>query len=149
MLYAALKTLHLLAIVLWIGGMAFAHFFLRPSLGVLEPPQRLALMQAVLGRFFAAVLVAVLLVLASGLAMIGMAHAAGAAMPWTWTAMTVLGVLMMAIFGHIRFALYPRLRRALHVGDAPAGAAALARIRRWVAVNLTLGVLIVAVVGLG
>lgn len=149
MLYATLKTLHLLAIVLWLGGMAFAHFFLRPALAALEPAQRLALMQAVLGRFFAAVLAAVLLVLASGLAMIGMAHAAGAAMPWTWTAMTSLGLLMMAIFGHIRFALYPRLRRAVQSGDAASGAAALARIRRWVAVNLTLGVLIVAVVGIG
>ena len=51
MVYATLKTLHILAIIVWIGGMVFAHFFLRPSLSVLEPPQRLRLMHAVLGRF--------------------------------------------------------------------------------------------------
>jgi hypothetical protein len=39
--YLTLKTLHVLAVGLWVGGMAFAHFFLRPALGTLEPPQRL------------------------------------------------------------------------------------------------------------
>ena len=31
MIYATLKLLHILAIVVWIGGMVFAHFFLRPA----------------------------------------------------------------------------------------------------------------------
>jgi uncharacterized membrane protein len=26
--------------VLWVGGMAFAHFFLRPAVQALDPPQR-------------------------------------------------------------------------------------------------------------
>ena len=42
MLYRALKTLHVLAIVVWIGGMVFAHFFLRPAAARLEPPVRCA-----------------------------------------------------------------------------------------------------------
>ena len=56
MLYAVLKTLHVLSIMLWIGGMAFTLFFLRPAVAALEPPVRLRLMQDVLGRFFTAVL---------------------------------------------------------------------------------------------
>lgn len=143
----ALKTLHVLAVVLWVGGMVFAHFFLRPAVAALEPPQRVALMHDVLGRFFAAVLVAVVVVLASGLSLIGIAHAGGGHMPWPWTVMTVLGVVMVAIFGHIRFALYPRLRRAVAARDWPAGGAALAKIRTWVGVNLALGVTILVVVG--
>ena len=71
MIYAVLKTLHLLSIVVWVGGMVFAHFFLRPALAQLEPPARLRLMHEVLGRFFRAVLVASLLALASGIWMIG------------------------------------------------------------------------------
>jgi uncharacterized membrane protein len=150
MLYAALKTLHVLAIVVWVGGMAFAHFFLRPAVAALEPPARVALMHDVLGRFFAAVLAVVVIVLASGLAMIGITHASGAGgMPWTWTAMTVLGLVMVAIFGHIRFALYRRLRRAVAAKDWPAGGAALAKIRTWVGVNLAIGVAIVVLVGFG
>ena len=70
MIYAALKTLHVLAIIVWIGGMAFAHFFLRPAVAQLEPADRLRLMHDVLGRFFRAVLVASLLTLASGLWML-------------------------------------------------------------------------------
>lgn len=149
-LYAALKTLHLLAIVFWIGGMAFAHFALRPALAVLEPPARVALMHAVLGRFFAAVLVLVVLALASGLAMIGLFHAGGGRdLPWTWGAMTALGLVMAAVFGHIRFVLYRRLQRAVAAGDWPAGGSLLGSIRTWVGANLAIGVAIVLLVGLG
>jgi len=63
MIYAILKTLHVLSIVVWIGGMVFAHFFLRPAVAQLEPPVRLRLMHDVLGRFFQAVLAASLLTL--------------------------------------------------------------------------------------
>ena len=152
MLYALLKAVHVLAVVLWVGGMAFAHFFLRPSLPLLEPPQRLRLMRAVLQRFFGAVLVAVGLVLGSGLWMIGrvarQAAQGGARFDWppSWVLMTALGLLMIAIFGHIRFVLYRRFAAAMDREDLPASAAALARIRRWVSVNLALGVGVIAAV---
>ena len=51
MLMALLKAAHVLAVVVWVGGMAFAHFFLRPSLVLLEPPSRVKLMHAVLFAF--------------------------------------------------------------------------------------------------
>ena len=51
MLYNALKLTHVLSIIVWIGGMVFAHFFLRPAVQMLEPPQRVALMHGVLQRF--------------------------------------------------------------------------------------------------
>lgn len=151
MLYAALKTLHLLAIIVWIGGMVFASFFLRPALVQLEPPQRLRLMHEVLGRFFRAVLVASLLVLASGVWMLGrvakqVVQSGGSfEMPLAWTVMALLGTLMVAIFMHIRFALFKRLDRAVAASEWTAGAAALAQIRHWVAVNLGLGVLVLLV----
>jgi uncharacterized membrane protein len=59
--------------------------------------------------------------------------------------MTVLGVAMVAIFMHIRFALYKRLSAAVAASDWRAGGAALAQIRLWVSVNLGLGVLILGV----
>ncbi len=150
MMLMLLKAVHVLAVVLWVGGMAFAHFFLRPSLQVLEPPQRVKLMHAVLGRFFGAVLWAAALILASGLWIIGrvakqaVQSGGSFAMPLDWTVMTVVGVLMIAIFGHIRFVLYRRLDRAVQAGDMPAGGVALAAIRQWVGVNLALGVALIA-----
>jgi uncharacterized membrane protein len=150
-LYALLKTLHVLAIVLWVGGMVFAHFFLRPALAQLEPPQRLRLMHEVLRRFFAAVGVAALLTLATGLWMIGrvakqaVQSGGSFAMPLDWTLMAALGVLMVAIFGHIRFVLFKRFAVAVTALDWPAGGAALAKLRTWVAVNLALGLTVIVI----
>ena len=149
MIYALLKTLHVLAVVLWVGGMLFAHFMLRPALAVLEPPQRLALMHAVLGRFFAAVLGASLLTLVSGFWMIGrMARSAAQTggqfiWPFDWLAMAILGTLMVAIFGHIRFVLWARFDRAQRAGEMVAAASALASIRAWVLANLVIGLVVV------
>lgn len=155
MLYASLKLIHLLSIVVWVGGMVFAHFFLRPAAQALEPAARVRLMHDVLQRFLAAVLVAVMLVLVSGLWMIGQSAREAAqsggrfAMPLGWTVMATLGLVMAAIFGHIRFALFKRLQRAVAATDWPAGGKALAGIRTWVGINLGLGVLTVAVALLG
>lgn len=151
MLYTALKTIHVLSIIVWIGGMVFAHFFLRPAAAALEPPLRVRLMHGVLGRFFTAVTLLSLLALFSGAWMMGRvakeAAQAGASfsMPVDWTVMSILGTLMVLIFGHIRFALFGRLNKAVKASDWEAGGAALAKIRQWVLVNLVLGVSIVAV----
>ncbi|WP_046110864.1 CopD family protein [Aquincola tertiaricarbonis] len=152
---ALLKTLHVLSIVVWVGGMVFAHFFLRPAVATLEPPLRLKLMHEVLGRFFAAVLVASLLAWASGVWLLGriarrVVQAGGNFdMPWHWWLMAVGGTLMVAIFLHVRFALFQRLRRAVTAQDWPAGGAAMAQVRQWVAVNLAIGLAIVVAVLLG
>ena len=149
MLYNALKLVHVLSIIVWVGGMVFAHFFLRPAAQSLEPPQRVRLMHDVLQRFFAAVTAAVVLVLGSGLWMIGRAAKQAVqtggvfSMPLDWTIMATLGLVMMAIFAYIYFALLGRLEQAVAASDWSAGGLALARIRSWVGVNLVIGVVIV------
>ncbi|WP_440112268.1 CopD family protein [Acidovorax sp. BL-A-41-H1] len=151
MIYNLLKLTHVLSIIVWIGGMVFAHFFLRPAALQLPAPERLRLMQDVLRRFFAGVAVAIGLVLVTGLWMIGrvakqaVQSGGNFAMPLDWTIMAALGIVMMAIFGHIRFALFKRLTRAVAASDWATGGQALASIRTWVAVNLALGVAIVAI----
>lgn len=155
MSYALLKTVHLLCIILWIGGMVFANFFLRPALAVLEPPARVRLMHAVLGRFFTAVLVAATLAFASGGWMIGRTAADMARsgvrfnMPLEWMVMSTLGLVMMLIFAYIRWLLYRRLSVAVQAADWPSGAALLQQIRAWVLVNLVLGVVVVLVTLVG
>ena len=67
MLKQSLLALHLLSAIVWIGGMFFAHFCMRPAaVETLQPPQRLPLMAAALGRFFRYVAVAVLVLLGTG-----------------------------------------------------------------------------------
>jgi uncharacterized membrane protein len=155
MLYALLKFVHLYTVVIWVGGMVFALFCLRPAAMTLPPPTRVPLMHAALGRFFNVVLVSsVLTLLSGGWLMSRVAqttHQTGAKfnMPIEWMVMASGGVLMFAIFGHIRFALFKRLTRAVSASDWPASGAALASIRTWVGVNLAIGTLIIAAVVLG
>ncbi len=148
MIYATLKTVHVLSLIVWIGGMVFSHFFLRLVVAQLEAPVRLRLMHDVLGRFFQAVLVAPLLTLASGVWMLGrvakqaVQSGGNFEMPLAWTVMAVLGVAMVAIFMHIRFVLFKRLDRAVARSEWAAGGASLAQIRTWVSINLGLGVVV-------
>lgn len=140
--------LHVSAVAVWIGGMFFAYLCLRPAaVEVLEPPQRLRLWRAVFGRFFAWVWAAVALILASGLARL--VEVGFAAAPLNWHLMLAVGLVMMAIFGHVYFAPYRALKRAVAAEDWPAGAAALNRIRGLVGLNLTLAGLTIAVATLG
>jgi len=149
LLTAFLLCLHLLAAALWVGGMATMHFAVRPAATItLEPPLRLPFMTAALGRFFGWVSVAVLLLLLTGFAMVGMA-VGFRNVHWSVHAMVALGLVMMLLFGHLRFAAYPKLRRQVAVFEWPAAAVQLNSIRRLVMVNLVLGVLVfvVAIVG--
>ena len=66
-------------------------------------------------------------------------------MPLEWLIMAVLGVVMMLLFCHIRFALYRRLDRAVSASEWAAGGVALAQIRTWVSINLGLGIVVLVV----
>lgn len=156
MLYASLKAVHLLSIVIWVGGMFFVLACLRPAVAeVLEPAARVTLMHATLRRFFAVVTVAVTTALASGAAMVVIAYSAAVRaglpfnMPLDWYTMIVLFVVMAAVFAHVRLALFRRLGRAVAARGWAEGAAALGAIRWEVTINLVIGVFIVVVMRLG
>lgn len=153
--YAVLKSIHLLGIIVWVGGMFFALYCLRPAAAALEPPVRVGLMRDALGRFLAIVTVVAGLVLVSGAWMIATASRVvvnagiGFNMPIDWHVMVTLGVVMMAIFVYIRFAVFKQLEEAADANEWPAAAAALGRIRSLVIVNLVLAVVIIVVTRLG
>lgn len=143
------KLIHLLAVLVWVGGMFFAYVVLRPAaVETLDPPQRLRLWDAVFRRFFQWVWGAAGALLVSGLYMTylygGMAHVARHV-----HIMLVLGLAMMLIFGYVFFALYVPL--SLNVANQRWKEAGelLGRIRKLIAVNLMLGLLIVCVVAIG
>ncbi|GLU35350.1 CopD family protein [Trinickia caryophylli] len=135
--------LHLAGVVVWVGGMVFAQFCLRPSLADVSPQLRLPLVEAVFGRFLDWVGVAVLAIVFSGgflLVVFG-----GGQAPWPLQLMATLGVVMMMVFGHLRFAVFPRIRRAVQAQRWPDGAQAVDVMRRLVLVNLVLGIVTIAV----
>ena len=44
--------LHILAVVIWVGGMFFAYALLRPVLSEVDPPQRLMIWANTFKKFF-------------------------------------------------------------------------------------------------
>ncbi len=136
---------HLAGVVIWVGGMFFAYFCLRPAAAeLLEPPKRLPLWTATFTRFLPIAAVCVALIVASGLVMmlqVGMKFA-----PLGWHVMFALGLLMSGVFVAVYVRLFPRLRRHSEAGNWPEAAKALNAIRQMVAVNLVLSVGAVAAV---
>lgn len=140
--------LHLLGVVVWVGGMFFAYMALRPvAATVLEPPQRLSLWVGVFGKFFPWVWLSIALILGSGLYML--MALGGASAPLYVIAMLVLGVVMMLIFAHVFFAAFKKLKRAVAEQAWATGGTALAQIRMLIGINLSLGLITVVVAILG
>lgn len=145
MILSVLLALHLLGVVVWVGGMAFALLVLRPSLAVLEPPQRLALHVPVFTRFFRLIWHAMPLMLLTGYAMVFAVFGGFGGVSPAVHVMHLLGLIMTAVFVFVFFVPWRALRAAVQAGDAAAAGAAVERIRRLVMVNLVLGLVTVAV----
>lgn len=143
-------ALHVLSVVVWVGGMFFAYVSLRPAAAtVLEPPQRLTLWVQTFARFFPFVWLAIIFILLTGYLMLFTTWGNFAQTPYYVHIMNALGIGMMLIFMHVFFAPYKRLREAVAIQDWPAGGAQLAQIRRLVGINLSLGIIVVLVATAG
>jgi uncharacterized membrane protein len=147
--YAISLCLHMLAAAYWVGGMAALLHAVRPAaIETLDGPARPALLAAALARFLTGVAAAIVVLLLSGMTMVLLAGGLSR-VHWSVHAMLAIGIAMMALFGHVRFAPYARLQRAVEAQDWPTAAHHLGTIRRVVAVNLALGIVVfvVAIVG--
>jgi uncharacterized membrane protein len=136
------RWLHVMGVVVWVGGMFFAHMALRPAVQSLAPPERLPLLAAALSRFIAWVAVAIVAILASGAAMLVMA---AGAVGYHVHAMIAVGLAMVAIYLYIVAVPLRTLRAAVAARDWPRAGGAMPRIRQLVAVNLVLGIAVIAV----
>lgn len=138
--------LHVLSVVIWVGGMFFAHMALRPvAARQLEPPVRLPLMQAVLGRFFPWVWFAIMTLLATGFWMIFSVYGGFGGLAVHVHLMTAMGLVMMAVFLYIYFVPWPALTREVVATNWSDAGKALARIRLLIGFNMVLGLLTVLV----
>ena len=137
--------LHGLSAVIWVGGMFFAHQALRPAAASLEPGPRLLLWRGVLGRFFAWVIAAIVLLLASGYTLVFAVFGGFARVGVHVHLMQAIGILMMLLFFHLYFAPWRRFRLAVAREDWGEGGRQLGQIRRIVTINLVLGLIVVAI----
>lgn len=138
--------LHVLSVVIWVGGMFFAYTCLRPTAAQqLEPPQRLTLWAGVFARFFPYVWASVILLPLTGYAMMFAIWNGFAAAPLYVHIMNGLGIIMILIYMHVFFAPYKRLKQAVAIQDWPAGGKRLNQIRILIKINLSLGLIVIGV----
>ena len=141
-------TVHLLGVIVWVGGMFFAHVVLRGAANkVLESQERLQLMLKVFDGFFPWVWLSVILILASGYWMLFFVYESETTL-WL-NVMSIAGTLMAAIFVFIYTIPYHQLNRALKTHDMPQAVAAITLIRQLILTNLSLGLVITVLAVIG
>lgn len=144
--YALTYVLHLLAALIWVGGMFFAWMILRPAaVETLDAPARLRLWLNVFKRFFVWVWPAVLVLPVTGVGMLHLGFAGFDNAPSYVQIMIGLYLVMLALFLRVQLLQLPQLRRAVEAEDWPAGGAVLGKIRRLVGSNLIVGLLLVSI----
>ncbi len=138
-------ALHTLAAVIWVGGMFFAYFSLRPAIGVLEPPARMLALRGILQHFFTWVAVSIVVLLATGYWAVFTYYGGFAGLPMHVNLMHATGWVMILLFGHLYFGVWPKMRRAVDAEDWPEAMKRHNTIRRIIEINLTLGILTVLI----
>ena len=146
---APVITLHLLAAVIWVGGMFFAYLAVRPVLAGLETHQRARLWAGIFRRFFPWVWASVVTLLVTGFYLVLTGFDSMGAVPLFIHVMMGLGILMMLLYGHLFFVPYRRLQQAVAAADDALALAAMGQIRKVMLVNLILGLVVVLDATLG
>ena len=144
--FSLVYTLHVLAALVWVGGMFFAWMVLRPAVvSALQGPARLKLWLEVFPRFFVWVWAVVVVLPITGVGMIQLQFINFEIAPRYVQVMMGLYVVMTALFIRIQSLQLPELRRAVEAEQWAEGAATLGRIRRLVGINLLVGLAVVAI----
>lgn len=138
----AALALHQLASVVWIGGMFFAHFALRPTLKrSLEPPARIQVALGVFRRFFPWVWVCIIILWVTG------GWVSIAVLEWNLgahiTTMIGTAAIMTLVFFYLYLVPYGRMRLYVEQEVWREASVEFARIRTLMAFNLGLGILTV------
>lgn len=145
-LWNVVLAVHLLAMTIWVGGMAYTLIVLRPAMTVLDPTARRALHGQTGKRFFLLVWHAMPLMLLTGWAMIFGVYGGFAQLPVTVNIMHTLGLVMAVLFLVLFFGPWKRFRAANGAEDA---VTAMDSMRRLIGINLVLGLVTVIVASLG
>jgi uncharacterized membrane protein len=126
--------------------MFFAHQVLRPvAVQQFEPPQRLKLWSQVFARFFPWIWLSVVLLLVTGYWMVFKLFGGMATVGLHVHIMQGLGWLMVLLYMHLYFAPFRRLKEAVVTKQWPEAAKRLNQIRLIVGINLSLGLIVIAV----
>ena len=143
-------ALHLVASVIWVGGMFFAYMILRPvAAGQLEPPVRLKLWSEVFRRFFVWVWGIIIIIPVTGYLMILKNWDGFKFVTMDIHIMHGIGILMVLLYLHLYFGPYRKMDEALTDNNIEEAGRRLGQIRGVVAINMTLGLIVTIVASAG
>ena len=139
-------SLHILGAVICVGGMFAIYVCLRPALGALaQPADRLTLMRATFQKFFPWVWLSIVLLFASGYVVL-FTEQGGFAFAGTHVhIMHGVGWVMALLFAWLYWGAWSDFRMAVDAANWPQAGQDMNRIRKIIAVNLPLGLIVVVI----
>lgn len=143
-------ALHLLFVVVWIGGLMFLQLALWPATGahLPEPSARIRLLTAALERFLWLGWGAAIILPVTGFWLIG-AYGGMAHLGWPIHLMTGVGLLMVLLHLALYLAVFLPLQRAVAVGEWESAGRQLQWVRWLTWLLLLAGILVILITGLG
>ena len=139
-------ALHILASVIWVDGMFTIYVCLRPALGALErPADRLIIIEATFGKFFPWVWLSIVLLFATGYLMLFTTQGGFQFAGLHVHIMQGVAWVMVLLFGWLYWGAWADFREAVGEKSWEQAGKDLVRIRQIIAVNLPLGLILVAI----
>ena len=143
-------ALHMVAAIIWVGGMFYAYMILRPvAASQLEPAARLTLWSAIFQKFFVWVWGIVIVIPATGYFMVFSNWDGFQFVSMDIHIMHGLGILMVLLYLHLFFAPYRRMNQALAENNIQEAGKRLSQIRIIILINMLLGLTIAVVASAG
>lgn len=137
-------VLHLLAAIIWLGGMFFAYMCMRPAASqMFEPAVRLPFLYNAMGRFFNWVWLCVFILPVTGIWMATQLYGSVGSWPHSVLLMLALGIIMILLFIFVFLAPYRRVGLALKIDDFASAGKNMEHLRRVVGLNLLLGTVVI------
>jgi uncharacterized membrane protein len=134
-----LLTIHFIAALVWVGGMFFTHFVLRPSAEFLPLPEKINLWSKVLKRFFAIVWLSIIVLPLSGYWMVFSYFGGWEDLGLHIYIMQAVGWAMIIIFIYVYIGPYKEMKIRVKEELFPEAGMFMLKIRRLVGINLFLG----------
>lgn len=141
--------LHILAIVVWLGGLFVVTVVFAPSMRPLDSRTALPLWHRTLSRFFLWTSVGLAVIVGSGIALVQLRFGGFSGMPALHRGNMFIGLPAIALYVYTYFVPWRRCRHALARNDLAAAETNIARSRVLMSVILVLGAVSAAVSAVG
>lgn len=139
--WRAVRAVHVLGAVVWVGGMFFAMLIMRPAMEALDAARRGDVCRAALDRFLRLIWLVMPTMLLTGYVMLFGEYGGFAGVGWNVHLMHMLGLTMAAVFVAVWFGPYRQLRAGQE--------RAMGAIHPMIVANLALGLATVVIAALG